>query len=508
MTNRIVSVALCALLGLAVLVPATPAAAADAADIDEFLVVFKGRNDISGHLETARDLGGEIVRYHSEIGVAVVRSDKSDYANYLRQDPRVEAVSQVVLRDTNWSARQKSVLRDLGLERPATAGIPEIRAHAERQSLQDPFQATPANSEAPTNGGAPDPTTAPLYFLQWNLSTFGMEDVWAAGKFGSEDVTVALIGAGVDYRHPDLAGKVDLERSVSFVPSDDALVEANFPGAHPVADTGIHSTHVASQITCNLSIMACVAPNVRLVGVKVLNLNELGTIDALVSGILHAANIRAQVIAIPFVYWGPASRVPSEKIWSWSNPDDIADIIAVKLAIAYARIRGSVVIAETGVTFGSDPIDADADGLDVILPAQAGALTITGLGRQKTWGGISNYGFSLVDLGAPGGAAEPPNPATFEESIWGACTSFSLFPPLFEECAIDVQPQYTLLVGSQMAVGHASGVAALVSSNSGGRTHGFFVQRKLLRTAIDIDEPGRDAKTGRGIIDPVAAVLN
>ena len=35
-------------------------------------------------------------------------------------------------------------------------------------------------------------------------------------------VSVAILDTGIDYLYPDLTGRVDLSRSISFVPFDDA----------------------------------------------------------------------------------------------------------------------------------------------------------------------------------------------------------------------------------------------------------------------------------------------
>src|SRR6266705_3363972 len=58
-------------------------------------------------------------------------------------------------------------------------------------------------------------------------------DAWAAGFLGSRDVVVAILDTGIDYTNPDLAGLVDLDRSISFVPED---VTRHYPGRLPFSD--------------------------------------------------------------------------------------------------------------------------------------------------------------------------------------------------------------------------------------------------------------------------------
>ena len=78
---------------------------------------------------------------------------------------------------------------------------------------------------------ASDPVLDPSPMLdrQWHLSAIGAEAAWNAGRHGSRDVTVAVLDTGIDYTHRDLEGLVDLERSRSFVPSDDQIVREDYP---------------------------------------------------------------------------------------------------------------------------------------------------------------------------------------------------------------------------------------------------------------------------------------
>lgn len=487
MLRRIAWSALC--LGLLAASTAPPAAAA----VERYLVVFDQQKvDPAAAAELVESLGGQVYRDHSEIGVVIATSEEPGFGRLIGQAEGVLGVTVDMKRETSWSRELERMS-----ERMAVSGPPP-------RSLPAPARTQAA---AGSNGSIPDPTETPLWPFQWNLQIMGLEDVYAMGKFGIPQVKVAVLGAGIDYRHPDLVGKVDLDLSKSFVPSDDILVEQLFPGAHPIADLGFHTTHVAAQISCNVSFMGCVAPGTTLVGVKVLDLNEFGTIGDVVSGIRYAADAGADVIVATFSMWGPSYPQWGDKIWNWGNSEDRADIIAMIRAILYAKLKGSVVIGEASVPFFGFGIDADADGLDVILPAQAGATTIGCSGTEDVWCEISNYGFSLVHAVAPGGYVDPENPVIpFEEQIWGPCSSFSQFGRLPDECAFENQPQFITIVGPQVSVAHAAGVAALISSRFGGHLPGFFVNYKLLRSTVDIEQPGRDATTGFGRIDALKAV--
>jgi len=63
-------------------------------------------------------------------------------------------------------------------------------------------------TESPTN-----PAAAFFYPRQWNMRAIKANDAWAAGRLGSPYVTLAILDSGISYTHPDLDGRVDLNRS-------------------------------------------------------------------------------------------------------------------------------------------------------------------------------------------------------------------------------------------------------------------------------------------------------
>lgn len=486
---------MCTVLGFGLaLILALPAGAAAAAD--RYLVVMDHEKGAAADTKAmVESLGGKVVRSYPEIGVAVVSSDEPSFGRHLAMARGVMGVNAEVKRETSWS-RELDTL-DGFVQGVRVSGPPGgLRTAA----------AGAQGAVAGTDNVIRDPRTVPFWPFQWNMQRMGLNDVFGIPFYGDPDVKVALLGAGVDYRHPDLVGKVDLDLSRSFVESDDILVEQLFPGAHPVADLAFHTTFVAAQITCTVRFLGCVAPAVSLVGVKVLDIDEFGTVADVVSGIMYASEIHADVIAMPWAMWGPADTQWNGRIWNMGNAEDRVEIIAMQRAIAWAKSHGAVVVADASVPFGMPGIDADADGLDVILPAQAGATAIGSSGRFDTYGHISNFGFTLVDAVAPGGFVDPDNPPAHpREFIWGACSSFSQFGRLKDECAIQNQPQFIIIIGPLVSVGHAAGVAALIASRYPGMPPAFLTQ-KLLHTAVDIETPGPDAFTGFGRVDAWRAI--
>ncbi|HUP59317.1 MAG TPA: S8 family serine peptidase [Thermoanaerobaculia bacterium] len=331
-----------------------------------------------------------------------------------------------------------------------------------------------------TTESASDPTLAMFYSLQWNLHVIGANAAWAAGRHGSPDVTVAVIDSGIDYTHVDLAGRVDLSRSVSFIPSDDAIVASMFPGHHPVTDLYFHGTHVASTITSNAVLAAGVTSNVTLIGVKVIDRNGNGSLANVLAGVLWAADHGADVANMSL--GGAIQRPHNGRL-----------IAAVQQAMNYAYRKGTLLV----VAAGNESADLDHDGATLKLFCD-GSNVVCVSATGPTAGGIfgpwtdidafawfSNYGRSAIDVAAPGG-----NRLTV---IIGACAKTALVGGCPTDWLIAIQ-------GTSMAAPHASGLAALIVEDVG---HGnpAKVKARLLQGADDLGAPGTDPQYGKGRIN-------
>lgn len=124
----------------------------------------------------------------------------------------------------------------------------------------------------------------PLLGRQYYLETIGATRAWARAR--GEAVTVAVLDSGIDAGHPEFAGR--LVGGMSFVAGS----------AGPADDFG-HGTHVAGLVGAlsnNGVGIAGVAPNVRIMPIKVLDRNGLGTLDAVLAGIQAAREGGARVI--------------------------------------------------------------------------------------------------------------------------------------------------------------------------------------------------------------------
>lgn len=329
-----------------------------------------------------------------------------------------------------------------------------------------------------------DPTTAPYYPIQWNLRAIGADVAWAAGRLGSSDVTVAVIDTGIGYTHPDLNGRVDLSRSVSFVPGDDAVVASMFPGLHPVTDLHYHGTHVASTIASNAVIAAGVTSKVTLIGVKVISRNGEGSVGDVLNGVLWAADHGADVANMSIAGWLP-------------KQGDGREIGSIQQAMNYAHRKGTLIVAAAG----NEAADLDHNtGYYTLFCESPNVVCVSATG--PTSGGINgpwanvdrpayytNYGRSAISVAAPGGSRAG--------YIWGACSKTAL---AFTWCHGPGNDFLLLSTGTSMAAPHVSGLAALIVEDVG---HGkpSQVRARLLQTADDLGQKGTDPYYGKGRIN-------
>ena len=354
--------------------------------------------------------------------------------------------------------------------------------------LDEPMGMTEAVSAEGSTSSASDPTTAFFYPSQWNLRAIEADQAWAAGRLGSSSTTVAILDTGIDYLHIDLAGRVDLSRSASFVPSDDALVQAFFPGRHPITDLRFHGTHVASTVAANGIGMAGVTSGVTLIGVKVCSVFGSCPGSSIVAGIHHAIASGADVANMSFG-------------GSFTKSDFPGFVSSVQRLFNSANRAGMTIVVSAGNS--SADLDHDGNGFKTFCnAANVVCVSATGPTSGSTFGTgpfidpdapafFTNFGRSAISVAAPGGNV------TF---VIGACSTASLFVPICQ-----TSPFFYLGVrGTSMASPHASGVAALISEDVGRRPG--LIRQRLHQSADDLGQRGTDPFYGKGRINAGSAV--
>ena len=178
---------------------------------------------------------------------------------------------------------------------------------------------------------------------------------------------VAILDSGIDLDHPALAGAIELpgiELGVTENPGDDLPENLDTNGDGLVDGSLGHGTHVAG-------IVHAMAPEARLLPVRVLDSDGVGVAFRVAQGIVAAVARGADVINLSLGLSGPSHAVES--------------------AIALARSAGVVVVAAAG---NSNVTTLDFPAAYPTVLAVAG----TGVDDHKT--DFSDFG-GAVDLAAP-----------------------------------------------------------------------------------------------------------
>jgi subtilisin family serine protease len=270
--------------------------------------------------------------------------------------------------------------------------------------------------------------------FQWYLRVTQVDQMWDVTPTGA-GVLVCVLDTGIDPGQLDLAGRVDLSKSASFVPAEPFIEDLNF-----------HGTGVASLISSNGIGMASVAPDATLCGVKVLNANGSGAFSWIIAGMIHAANVGADVINMSLGAYVPRNA-----------PGVAALIAALDDAVSYVRDFGSQVVAAAG----NSGANLDEDGDMINLPSELkGVISVAATApfNQANFDQLasySNFGGRMggVDLSAPGGDLLPGG--AIEDLVLVACSRFV--------CGAD--GFYVLTAGTSFASPLAAGVSAVAESH-------------------------------------------
>ncbi|ANC76427.1 alkaline serine protease [Fictibacillus phosphorivorans] len=197
--------------------------------------------------------------------------------------------------------------------------------------------------------------------VQYAPQKVGAQSAWDITR-GSSTTKIAIIDTGVDYNHPDLAGKVI--KGYDYVSDDWDPMDQN--------DHGTHAAGIAAAATNNARGIAGMAPNVSIYAVRVLDANGSGSLDDVANGIYHAVDNGAKVVSLSL--GGPGSAT------------------SLQNAVNYAVSKGVVVVAAAGNENTSAPS----------YPAYySGAIAVAATDRNDVRASFSNYG-SWVDVAAPG----------------------------------------------------------------------------------------------------------
>ncbi|HEY9854918.1 MAG TPA: S8 family peptidase [Stenomitos sp.] len=268
----------------------------------------------------------------------------------------------------------------------------------------------------------------------WDLST------------GSPNTVLAIVDTGVDYTHPDLAGRV--LKGHDFVNNDDDAMDDQ---GH-----GTHCAGIAAASANNGVGIAGIAPNVTILAVKVLSSSGSGSYEGVANGIIYAADQGAKVISMSL--GGPSTSK------------------ALEDAVKYAMGKGVAVVAAMG-----------NDGRETVsYPAGVpGVIAVGSTDSADLRSSFSNMG-SHISIAAPGSKI------------------LSTLPMKANPIG---KTEYGVLSGTSMATPCAAGLAALVRDKFPSLDIAG-VRAKLEQSADDLGTPGFDKSFGFGRINAFKALSN
>jgi serine protease len=303
----------------------------------------------------------------------------------------------------------------------------------------------------------------PLYAFQWNFDHVDVESAWE--KADGDATTVAVIDTGVVFAEDSARGYPalrDLE-DTGFAGGYDFVDDDEFP-----FDEHGHGTHVAgtiAQTTGNKYGVAGLAPNARIMPIRVLNAEGRGSTADIAEAIRYAADNGADIINMSL--GGP---LPSQLMTD---------------AINHAHRKGTTVIAAAGNNGWSLPSFPAAN-------PHVFAVSATQYDKSKTF--YSNYG-KYIDIAAPGGNTR------VDQNDDGRPDG------IMQETVVLKDPskhEFALYMGTSMASPHVAGVAALIHSQ--GVTRPERIESIMMESA-STDVPNyKEDHYGAGLLSAGAAM--
>jgi thermitase len=352
------------------------------------------------------------------------------------------------------------------------------------------MNATATTDVTATGAFTQPPLTAVWLPQQWNMQQIHATEAWAAGKTGSPAVRVAILDTGLDPNHQELFGVVDAGAGAN------CLTGTCVPGTTNWFDDYFHGTYVGGIVTANNFVTAGVAPNVRLVAVKVLNSQGSGSFGAILAGIVYAVDVvHARVI-----------NMSLGATFKGNTPGLIALQQALANVINYADSKGTVVVTAAG----NEDLNLGNPHPHLSLPCEAGAnqLCVSATDPRDMIARYSNFGWAGIDVAAPGGDDKHlPKGATFTDAlaylIAGPCSGARPTSACFVQ-GRTIGFSYIIADGTSASAPHVTGLAALIASQPGASTMTAAQIRDRIRSTSD--DIGNGQKFGDGRINVARAL--
>jgi len=382
------------------------------------------------------------------------------------------------------------------------------------------------------------PAAATFYRRQWNMKAVQADVVWAHGFFGSSSVSVFMLDTGIDYLHPDVAGLVDLTRSLDltgtfiarailgpdeqdtvFVPFTEAdSVRKYFAGRLLFTDLFFHGTHTAATVSSNAVAAAGVTSRTKLVAVKVCGYINACPFSSILNGVIYAANNGGDVVNMSlggaFTKAGNGRFVGLlNKVFNYARSKGVTVVVSAGNSAAdldhdvntywtFCNTPSVICVAATGPTSdatgnlqpGTNPDRRTGPWTDVDAPAY-----------------YTNFGRSAISVAAPGGNSSfgPPFPlpAGRDVFVWAACSATRLVIPVPGDGSSVTVACALPIVGAQgtsMSAPHVSGTAALLVSILG--RNPSQIKARIQQSADNVAGNGTTPFYGKGRLNVARAV--
>src|SRR3954469_5046074 len=176
--------------------------------------------------------------------------------------------------------------------------------------------------------------------MQWDDDRMSVSGAWAR-TLGDRTVRVAVVDTGVQGSHKEILPNYLNQDSVNTIPCDTMTREFG-PGVHSIIgdcsseDKEGHGTWVAGRIAGAVNGFGSngVAPNVAVMGVKVLAVGFGGFTSWIVDGMIHDCDANADIINM--------------SLGGYDAVTDVEDYLMWVDAVNYCRAKGTAIFASAG----------------------------------------------------------------------------------------------------------------------------------------------------------------